>query len=107
MSRYRPEYNREYRRRPENRGVCGVCGGPMGVQAKPHDGTCSDCRREARHSRERRIAYLWERGWTQREIADELETTRGSIGVQIAQMRREGWDLPYHYAANARKAGAA
>jgi hypothetical protein len=42
-----------------------------------------------------RIWVLWHGGATVAEIADELGTTPGTVGVAMVRMRKEGWPLPY------------
>lgn len=44
-----------------------------------------------------RIVALWHDGRTIRQIAAALDTTPGTIGVEITRMRREGWDVPYRH----------
>lgn len=55
----------------------------------------STARRDSRDARYRRIQDLWAGGYLLTEIADELETTKGTVADAMQRMRREGWDLPY------------
>lgn len=38
---------------------------------------------------------MWEAGVPLQEIADRLDTTRNTVGVALARMRRAGWQLSY------------
>jgi hypothetical protein len=63
---------------------------------------CGNCRRESerkhRDARRTRIAELWQAQASLREIAVELESTSGSVAVEINRMRGAGWDLPMRIA---------
>jgi hypothetical protein len=45
------------------------------------------------------VTQLWHEGKSILEIAAELDTTKGTVTVMIAKMRREGVDLPHRYQA--------
>lgn len=44
---------------------------------------------------------MWEAGTTMDDIAAALGITRNNLGVRMAKMRREGWELSYRRAAYA------
>jgi hypothetical protein len=79
----------------ENRRPCVDCGG---LVYRPH-ARCARCRdiarRTQREQRRIRIAALWNDGATLRGIAEALDSTPPSIGVEMAAMRKAGWALPY------------
>lgn len=84
-----------------DRGVC-ACGATMAVGTRRRGfEVCRDCYEETMAvgtaMRCERIAELWSRGLTQREIAAELHSTPSSINTTMARMRRSGWDLPRRY----------
>lgn len=64
---------------------CPTCGSPTSLDQ------CRSCRQMARCER---IAALWRGGASLRGIAAELNTTPGSISVEMARMRADGWSLP-------------
>lgn len=92
---------RARRRRSEerNRGECSECGGPMGLGAVWRGvERCRSCSEAAagrdKWLRWRAIQLAWEDGLSMLEIADVLDTTRNTIGTDMARMRAAGWDLP-------------
>lgn len=96
-------WENEHDRRP-----CGRCGQPRGAGAHraAKSDLCGDCRRAdqaaAARARRERIAAMWNDGWLIRAIADALDSTPGSIHVEIAAMRADGWHLPYRYTTGKR-----
>jgi hypothetical protein len=72
-----------------------ACGNQMKRDAR----RCRECydgeREERVQARRHYIAWHWAAGMTLREIADGLDSTTGSVQVEIHRMRRDGWDLPY------------
>jgi transposase len=89
-----------------DRGTCATCGEPTVASAsRKNVRLCRDCWTEAEHReqtlRRERIAALWCEGQTLTEIAAALDSTPASIGVTLAHMREDGWDLPYRRAGNA------
>lgn len=116
--RYRDSDNASPKRRAakrswenaHDRGVC-ACGAIMAVGAGRRGfGRCWSCecaaRRDARDARRDQIAALYREGGTLAIIAGELDSTTGSIGVELARMRADGWDLPYRRAGWKAKATA-
>jgi len=85
-------HNRRYAH--EKRGICDGCGSQMGV-GYSRDGLCLGCRRERRERKRGTIQHLWIAGATIRQISEAVDTTPGAIGVEMAHMRRDGWDLPF------------
>lgn len=98
--------------------VCAVCGGPMDGRP-PHARYCGpECDGEAdrsgtrrtshemqadRHARRADLAEMWEDGLSLNEIAAHMGITRGYVGVMMARMRADGWQLSYRrptYAAH-------
>ena len=90
--------NLEYRdRRATGRCACGQ-------RISDSGNICGTCKRSAAAERRReRIAGLWAQGLTEAQVAAELGITHGSIRVEMARMRRAGWDLPCRYPANEAK----
>jgi hypothetical protein len=91
---------------------CSSCGGPRGVPDHFDPAAiCVPCaariatdkRFEDLKVNQDKVVQLWTEGFKLREIADIIKTTPNSVGVMIARMRNQGRDIPYHYAANARK----
>ncbi|MGH2878970.1 MAG: hypothetical protein ACRDK4_05100 [Solirubrobacteraceae bacterium] len=82
-----------------HRGACLTCGGQMGI-GMSKDGTCSKCVIAAKEERWRTIQSMWGDGHPLAVIAAALNQTTGHVGVQMAQMRNAGWDLPYRRAGN-------
>jgi transposase len=78
---------------------CPECGAPRKRGCARRATLCRDCRRrlihEARVARRGRIGEMWRAGASRRAIAAALQSTPQSIGVEIARMRGDGWDLPY------------
>lgn len=79
---------------------CGNLRAP-GQQRKHPDGLCMYCRLEVKAVeaaiRRERIVEFWAEGLSRQQIADRLGTSDNAIGKTMAEMRREGWDLPYRY----------
>ncbi len=89
-------YDREYASRPDVRGFCTRCGGQMGAaKRKGIDGVCQSCRSELAAERAELIIRRWGQGLSLRDIAAELGSTPGSVGVDIARLRGAGRDLPH------------
>ena len=88
----RAEQKRRWDR--DNRPVCATPGCTNRIARHSH--RCMEC-----HVREvvRRIQALWEDGVSTREIARQLNTTEGTISVDIQRMRRRGWNLPMRHHA--------
>lgn len=78
----------------ENGGTC-ACGARRKWNARQ----CKSCRnrdkREGRERRRRAIAEMWERGASCRQIAAAMDSTPGSINVEVQRMRADGWDLAF------------
>lgn len=53
--------------------------------------------RTAAEQRARRIEELWGRGLSIKQIATDLRSTPGAIGVAIIRLRARGYTLPYRY----------
>lgn len=88
-------YHRAYRRRPERRGTCRTCGGPMGVNdGIPRDGTCSKCNAKECRRKDQMVVQLWRKGESMKEIATAIGITPESLGVRMVRMRKAGSDLP-------------
>lgn len=87
------EWVREYdARRYEMRKVeCPECGELMG----PESERCQLCVSDDRERRRTAIERLWREGLKIREIAEELNTTPNTVGVEIQRMRTDGRDVPY------------
>jgi CRP-like cAMP-binding protein len=45
---------------------------------------------------------LWRAGCSTAAIAEELGTTKGTVGVLMVRLRRRGWPLEYRYLDSAR-----
>lgn len=97
--------------RENNRAQC-PCGSLAGIGSRlswQHQGLCQACRRDVRTVgrawRCQEIYEMWHEGFTLLGIALELDSTVGSINVEIVRMRQEGWDMPYR--RQPRKARAA
>ncbi len=77
---------------------CGALRSPCAHRKRP-DGLCRACRDEVRlvgqAMRRERIAEMHAAGSPLVTIAAFAGVTRGALGVEIAQMRRDGWDVPY------------
>ena len=57
---------------------------------------CADReRREGRLAKRREIQRRWLAGEPVAAIAAALRTSPGAIGVEMARMRAEGWELPH------------
>jgi transposase len=91
------EYDHHFKR--ENRAECPRCGHIYGIGSGTKNGpaqrisfaNCPGCAQEKRE----RIAELWHQGASTTQIAAEIGTTAGTVRVEIARMREDGWDLPY------------
>lgn len=59
---------------------------------------CQHCedktRRDRRQERRHEIADAWHMGLTLKEIAVRLDSTANALSVEMAGMRKDGWDLP-------------
>jgi hypothetical protein len=91
-------YAHEYDRRPDRRGSCEECGGPLGIGAKDRGRAhrCKECIVYAAELTRAKIVRLWQAGASQAEIAHEVGAASvNSMGVRIVQMRQAGYDLPY------------
>lgn len=86
-------YARLYGRRLDRRGTCSDCGAAMGID-NPKDGVCMRCRRRTAEEKRKRIVRLWKEGSTMKEIAQDLGTSANVLGVEMAAMRKAGYDLP-------------
>jgi transposase len=89
-----------------HRMACPNCGDSMGLGSSmksKQTETCRRCRftklRSERETRRSRIAAMWNAGKTATEIAEALDSTPGSISVELTRMRHDGWSVPPHYAA--------
>lgn len=51
--------------------------------------------RRARQHRRAILVLMWHDGASLKEIAARLGTTPGNLGVMMAQLRRQDYDLPY------------
>lgn len=93
--------DRQYSR--DIRDPCPHCG-----QLKGRDQSqCLGCCETTIRARRSLIEGMWADGWTMREIAGALGTTRDSLSVTMVRMRRDGWDLPHRYRMeNGRRAAA-
>ena len=88
---------RAWGRKPENRGKCQVCGGPMGID-NPVDGTCRGCRKDAAEVKRRTIEKLWGKGKSLKEIASVIGTSKNALCTTMAGMRKSGnYSLPHRY----------
>lgn len=78
------------------RGVCELCGAATSRRGIVR---CAKHVPQSVRAGERRefIARRWSEGALTREIAVELGSTKAAVGVQIARMRADGWDLPHRY----------
>lgn len=57
--------------------------------------------------RRRTVQVMWMDGAKLREIADTLGITVNTVGVTMARMRADGWDLPLRHAMwNGRRVAA-
>jgi hypothetical protein len=97
---------RAWARSSAGRSICADCGGEMGVGSGWKDfKRCRTCalrrQSECKQERRRAIADMWARGLSIRAIAAELDSTAGSIGVEIVRMRKDGWALPHRYRVRA------
>lgn len=81
-------------------------------EAENYRGSCSDCGAEVRktsvrcnecfirhHARERQKSYarlveLWNAGHPLKEMAEILETTPGTVSVQMARAKKDGYEFP-------------
>lgn len=85
---------------------CPNCGAPMGQGSRRSEGArvkppllCQACRndvyRAQRDARRRAIEALWQEGLDRREIAVRLNSTPGSVQVELARMRAsDEYDVP-------------
>lgn len=79
---------------------CAGCGRPVSRCAE----RCRPCFIEHVQEDRRRIVEMWAAGASMREIAAAIGTSKVSLGTTMAEMRRDGWDLPYRYRiANGRR----
>jgi IS30 family transposase len=103
----RRQIDRAWQRRPENRGICATCGGPMGISSgrRPNTTHCGGCIQAAADQRAAQIVELYEAGMAVRDIADRLNTTTAAIRQDVIRLRKAG-RVGYHYASWARKAEA-
>lgn len=74
---------------------CPECGELMG----PGSERCQSCVSDDRERRRNAIERLWHEGLKIREIAEELDTTPQTVGVEIHHMRADGRDVPHRYRA--------
>lgn len=51
--------------------------------------------RPTKSERDLALVRLWREGKTEREIAEQLDTTQGNVASSIAELRNAGEDLPY------------
>jgi transposase len=104
--RAKREWERHWLASDASRAICARCGKKMGRgSARPHlqernaravesqQRTCSGC---AEDRRELTIA-LYREGLPLKVIADRLDTTINSLGVDLVRLRKQGYDLPYRY----------
>lgn len=108
------DHERKRRWEKAHRLPCPNCGAPMAAGTMKADGSpaqrvkrngrvrlCRECRRAeqrgGRSARRAEIQRLWDSGLMIREIAEELDTTSNTIGVEMARMRKDGWKLEYRY----------
>lgn len=92
------EVSRRYQADPANHPKCERCGEPMWDQrhgTSAGGNTCGACRSRARHLRGKQIERQWAEGWTTSEIADWLGWTHTYVTVEVAHLRRAGYDLPH------------
>jgi hypothetical protein len=100
QNRSRNAYKREHER--NHRAPCPQCGEPMRAgSASParRPALCQGCRRLAdvatADRRGRRVEALWAKGCTLQEIALAFDWPVGRAGVEINDLRRRGYKLPY------------
>lgn len=96
-----------------NRATCPRCGAEMVIGSRnpsKRPDLCRNCRRDEDHTlretRRGQIAALWNAGKTAPEIAAELGSTAAAIHVAVVAMRKDGWDVPPHYAAHRERMAA-
>ncbi len=78
---------------------CSRCGKqrprPCGETARGKQGElCRDCRSVVRRERALRICAMWAEGLSLRQIAEAVGWNTNTLGVEMAQLRGEGYDLP-------------
>jgi hypothetical protein len=83
----------DHRRFQRNKVPCPRCGEPRSAHAE----VCNSCRLELVELKRAEIVKLWAAGHSIEEIARAVHTTKGSLGVQIHNMRGAGYRLPYRY----------
>jgi len=92
---------REAKRESDWRTSRAPCKGGCGrlIWKRSGSGYCSDCGEVAQRARERTetIVRMWGEGATLREIATVLDSTKATVGVDIARLRKRGYDLPYRW----------
>jgi hypothetical protein len=72
-----------------------------------NEGTNDQDAREPRPcARYQRLVARWNEGVTYPELMAEFGVTQGHLSKLIHQLRQQGYDLPYRYAAYERKAAA-
>lgn len=85
---------REYLRSEARRVRCQSCGDLCGIGRRTTQ-VCRACRMASRRERRMRIAAMHADGATLVELAAALNSTPGSVSVEMTKMRHDGWDLPY------------
>lgn len=89
------EWDRENYKQP--------CKGGCGKEVWKHpsqSGYCPQChpyherRREHKHQRAEQIVKWWAEGLTHAQMAEKLGWSKNQMGVQVALLRQEGYDLP-------------
>jgi transposase len=76
-----------------NARTCGTCGGPM--HYKTIGTACATCTQARRHERALAIERMWRDGLTVYEIADRVGWTKDRLGIEMANLRADGYDLPH------------
>lgn len=76
---------------------CPRCGTPIWA----HADLCRPCWAEQQHAavwrRRNAIQERWMAGESIRQIASAIGSTPNSVGVEMARMRADGWELPFRY----------
>lgn len=91
---------RAWEHAPEQRSTCEICGVLLQAgsrtrgnhRCQPHERLYRRLRLAARRAV---IEQMYRRGEPYTAIAARLGSTVNAVGVEMARMRNEGWDLPY------------
>jgi hypothetical protein len=88
--------DRERMMRPEYRGTCEVCGGPMGSgSAKKGRKSCQACWDAGIELKRELLVELWADGLTHGQIGAAFGWTKGHLSAEISRCRELGYALPH------------